>query len=550
MGISSCLFLISSGFCDDSKLDRTEEDGFTVFYPIEAFQETSKGKRIPDGPTGPAFFIDGNQGNGLVELVFRDAGRIDDREISECFLAMDVTRYKNSGSNSTFRVSLANEVIGQKKGAKIGKALRIPLDSDKIKDFSMLKLSVGTGGSDGLRVDASGPGRPRLLVKFGKKESGTLETTAEIVPNFDLSALKPIPVEKKMTYTHGLLVVSLGNSRYAAQASKLSLSALPIGGDAPASMSFNQPVGSMMSKAVQEVLRFHVLRHNGWPKGSDIQFAFAEKYSGKDGPSAAVACSLLIESMLTGAELRTDMAVTGDMNADGTVQPVGGVRAKIRGASKGGMKLVVIPVGNRDDVLDLLIVDGPTLLTKIQIFSVTTFDDALAVATKEREANIARAIEMFDQVSSGKIKGPAAKAALQLIIEKAPNHISAKLLLSYMRGTIPKQLSLRGSLDEIDDSIGAMIEATSSDISATSNLDSGQVSKVISSLQRLRGKVDDRVRPYCDAWIGWARKVNRVFDGGAIVQRDVAELKAAANTINAQRDAIRSNESIQDDLIR
>lgn len=540
----SLVILVPGGFCNDPD----QEEGFNVLYPTEALQHDSKGKNVPEGPD-PSFFIDGNQGKGKLLTVFRNDGRLS-RDISGCFLVMNVSKTKNSGSGSTFRVYLSDKVIGQKKGAKNGRIMKIAVDAKAFKGMSQFELSVRTGGSDGLRLTAAGPGRPRLWYKYGTAEGDGGGDRQMITPGFDMSALKPVPVKKGLTYIHGLLVASLGNSRYAAQSSKLSLSALPLNGDTPASISFNQPVGSMMTDAAKEVLRFHALRHSGWPKGTDVQFAFAEKYSSKDGPSAAVACGLLIESMLTGVDLRTDLAVTGDMNADGTVQPVGGVRAKIRGAVNGGMKLVAIPVKNRVDVLDLLIADGPSLLTKTQVFSISTFDEALAVARQDGAPKIAEAIALFDQVAAGKVKGQAATDALKSIVENAPNHISAKLLLSYMSRNVPKKLSLRGSLDEIDDSVAAVIEATSSDLSATSNLDSGQVSKVTADLQRLRVKIDDRLRPYCDAWIEWARVVDRVLGGSTVVKREVAQLKAAAKKIDAEREAIRGNESIQDELMR
>ena len=43
------------------------------------------------------------------------------------------------------------------------------------------------------------------------------------------------------------------------------------------------------------------------------------------------------------------------MNADGSVQPIGGVQAKIRGATKGSCKLVGVPVKNEKSVQDLLV---------------------------------------------------------------------------------------------------------------------------------------------------------------------------------------------------
>ena len=370
-----------------------------------------------------------------------------------------------------------------------------------------------------------------------------------ITPGFDLSQLKSVPIKLRLAKVNSLVLSSLGNSRYAAGASKLSLTAVELKNDDPATMGFNQPVGKLMSSALKEVLRFHAIRNGGWPRGAQVELAFAEQYSDKDGPSAAVACALLIESMLTGTKLNPDFAVTGDLNADGTVQPVGGVQAKIRGAARSKLEVVGIPLSNREDLLDLLVIDGPDPLLKTQVFSLESFDDALQVGRANPPSEVRSAINDFRKVSRWGLKTPEAKSALQMVVQSAPNHLSARLLLSYLNGAVPQRLTLRGSLSEIDQSVAAVIEATKSDLTATSNLDAGKISLVISDLNRLRAKIDPRIRPYCDAWINWARVVNGILGGRVTTKKDVAQLKAAGRKIDAERDALRKNESIQDELL-
>ena len=48
------------------------------------------------------------------------------------------------------------------------------------------------------------------------------------------------------------------------------------------------------------------------------------------------------------AEIDSEFACTGDISADGNVQKIGGVGAKVRGAARKGCELVAIPVGNSD----------------------------------------------------------------------------------------------------------------------------------------------------------------------------------------------------------
>ena len=67
-----------------------------------------------------------------------------------------------------------------------------------------------------------------------------------------------------------------------------------------------------------------------------------------DGPSAGAVQTVAVLSLLLGDELRSDVAMTGTINPDGTVGPVGGIPEKLTGASAEGYKRVLIPMGLRN----------------------------------------------------------------------------------------------------------------------------------------------------------------------------------------------------------
>ena len=408
-------------------------------------------------------------------------------------------------------------------------------------DLSKFYLSTKSSGFHGNVLDLSGESADPDSDDPG---------TSMIAPGFDLSQLKNIPLKRRTSGVQSLLLSPLGNSLYAAQAAKLSISVIELSSEKPATIGFNQAVGKLMSSALKEVIRYQVIRNGGWPKGANIELAFAEQYSQKDGPSAAVACTLLLESVFTGEELSKDIAVTGDLNSDGSVQPVGGVSSKIRGAEKAGMKVVGIPVQNRDDVLDLLILEGPSILKSPQVFSLETFDDAIRIARKERDPELKGALAKYKQLISSGAKGAALQKGLREILEVAPNHVSARLLLLWATNGVPDRLTLRGSISLIDQSTGAVIDATNSELSSTSGLDAGEVSAVRNDLQRIRAKIDPRIRSYCDAWINWADQVDRILGSGKVNRGEVKELKVAGAQIDAAREAINKDVSIQDELIR
>jgi predicted S18 family serine protease len=81
---------------------------------------------------------------------------------------------------------------------------------------------------------------------------------------------------------------------------------------------------------------------------TDYEFSFS---SGGwiDGPSAGGLMTVGVLAALRGADVRDDVSMTGTINPDGTIGPVGGIPHKIDGAAKAGKKLVLVPIGQRYD---------------------------------------------------------------------------------------------------------------------------------------------------------------------------------------------------------
>ncbi len=73
----------------------------------------------------------------------------------------------------------------------------------------------------------------------------------------------------------------------------------------------------------------------------------------KDGPSAGVALTASIVSLLTGKLVRDDVAMTGEISLMGKVLPVGGIKEKVLAAKRAGIFEVVLPEKNRNDLEDL-----------------------------------------------------------------------------------------------------------------------------------------------------------------------------------------------------
>jgi ATP-dependent Lon protease len=97
----------------------------------------------------------------------------------------------------------------------------------------------------------------------------------------------------------------------------------------------------------------------------------------KDGPSAGVAMVTALVSLLTGRPVRPRVAMTGEISLSGIVLPIGGVKEKVLGAKRAGIKEVILPSENEPNVKEDL---QPEMLEGIEIHFVRTAEQALDIA--------------------------------------------------------------------------------------------------------------------------------------------------------------------------
>jgi Lon-like ATP-dependent protease len=96
---------------------------------------------------------------------------------------------------------------------------------------------------------------------------------------------------------------------------------------------------------------------------------------GVEGDSASISVATAVISAIEGIPVRQDVAMTGSLSVRGDVLPVGGVTYKIEAAAKAGIRTVLIPRANIDDVLI-----EERFRPLVTVIPVDTINDVLKVA--------------------------------------------------------------------------------------------------------------------------------------------------------------------------
>ncbi|MCD7919886.1 MAG: endopeptidase La [Clostridiales bacterium] len=135
----------------------------------------------------------------------------------------------------------------------------------------------------------------------------------------------------------------------------------------------------------------------------DIHIHFPEGAVPKDGPSAGVTITTAIVSALTGAPVRPDVAMTGEVTLRGRVLPIGGLREKTMAAFRNGIKTVIIPADNEKDLEEI----DQTVRKALQFCTAERVDTVLSAALlpvpvqKEKALTVPQPIPVSEQQPRG-----------------------------------------------------------------------------------------------------------------------------------------------------
>ncbi len=107
----------------------------------------------------------------------------------------------------------------------------------------------------------------------------------------------------------------------------------------------------------------------------DVYVQFLQTYEGVEGDSASIAVATSIISALKKIPVKQDTAMTGSLSVRGEVLPVGGVTAKVEAAIEAGIKRILVPKSNLQDIII-----SKEKLDKIEIIPVETISQVLKEA--------------------------------------------------------------------------------------------------------------------------------------------------------------------------
>jgi Lon-like ATP-dependent protease len=106
---------------------------------------------------------------------------------------------------------------------------------------------------------------------------------------------------------------------------------------------------SLIAHTVARARLAAIDKTNQFFDNTDIHMHVPEGATPKDGPSAGVTMVTSMLSLALGKPVRNDLAMTGEISLTGKVLPVGGIKAKIIGGRRAGIKKIILPLANQRD---------------------------------------------------------------------------------------------------------------------------------------------------------------------------------------------------------
>jgi Lon-like ATP-dependent protease len=153
-------------------------------------------------------------------------------------------------------------------------------------------------------------------------------------------------------------------------------------------------LGKIATEAVKNVSAV-IKKHMGRDVANyDMHVQFLQSYEGVEGDSASISVAVSIISAMENIPVDQSVAMTGSLSVRGQVLPVGGVNSKVEAAIAAGIKTVILPSSNINDVYL-----GPNEMKKIRLIPVKTLAEVLQNSLKPtaRREEIIKELKKFQK---------------------------------------------------------------------------------------------------------------------------------------------------------
>jgi len=268
----------------------------------------------------------------------------------------------------------------------------------------LIKQAQNENGLNGIKISITDKAVLKIIDEY-TKEAGVRNLKREISSLFRKIARKVIDTEvKSVSINVKNLESYLGHSKFRPEKMKKAVSKVgvvnglawtSVGGmtlevqgvqiPGKGNLSLTGTLGNVMKESA--MVSFTYLKANldkfqidsTILEKKDVHLHFPEGATPKDGPSAGIAITTTILSVLTGRKVKQTFAMTGEITITGEVLPVGGIKEKVIGAHRAGIKNIILPDDNKVDVEEI----PEEVMKDINIYFASTYEDVEKLALEK-----------------------------------------------------------------------------------------------------------------------------------------------------------------------
>jgi hypothetical protein len=334
--------------------------------------------------------------------------------------------------------------------------------------------------------------------------------------------LADVPLVRNQATINTLLNVREPKAGAATELVRLTAVANPPAPGGVASIFYDKFLGPLTMKSLGQVMNTTTALNHGWPKGRSIKLTYSEHPAPVELDVASLAGALAVDSMIRDWDIEPTFAAIGSMQEKGEVGMVGAMTDRLYAAARYRVTRLVVPVKNEQQVADFLLSQGITAFVGTQIFTVTKLDEARPLASTTLDDDTKEMITLFGAVqrtlagtgagSVGLLRGEFVQSTLKKVLEKAPNHLSAKVLYNWGTGQ-RTTMSLDGSIDYIDRGAADILHS----MRASKQQDALGINKqnLSDNMARLKfvvqgGRLDPQAQPYAVALYRLGEAVQKI----------------------------------------